>query len=71
MMEISKCKECGHNAVWCKDDIGLYVRCIVDFCDNCTEYFDSPEEAIAAWNERQKGGYQGYHAKDEGEHDQT
>lgn len=24
----------------------------MDFCANATEYFDTPEEAIAAWNQR-------------------
>lgn len=48
------CKECGHEAIVRQDDIGWYVRCVVDFCDNCTEYFDSPEEAMSAWNGRNR-----------------
>ena len=54
MPRIANCRECGHEAICRQDDIGWYVRCIVDFCDNCTEYFDTPEEAINAWNTRQE-----------------
>lgn len=51
-VELKPCKECGHEARIWKDGIGYYVRCIVDFCDNCTEYFDTLEEAAASWNRR-------------------
>lgn len=54
-VELAPCKECGHSALLRQDDIGWYVRCEVDFCDNCTEYFDTPEEASRVWNQRQNG----------------
>lgn len=47
------CKEDGHVPIVRQDDIGWFVRCSVDFCNNCSGYFDSPEEAVAAWNDRQ------------------
>ena len=46
------CKVDGHSPIVIQDAIGYFVRCSYDFCDNCTEYFDSEEEAIAAWNRR-------------------
>ena len=51
-IELNSCSEDGHKPVIRKDDFGYYVRCIVDFCDNCTEYFDTPEEAAEEWNRR-------------------
>lgn len=50
---LCKCKECGHEAIVRSDDIGWFVRCINDFCDNSTEYFDIPNEAVDVWNGRQ------------------
>lgn len=48
-----KCGDCGHLARVCEDwGLGYYVECSMDFCDNCTEYFDTLDEAIAAWNHR-------------------
>jgi hypothetical protein len=47
-----KCSECGRPARGCRDDLGYYVKCSMDFCNNTTEYFDTPEQAIAAWNHR-------------------
>ena len=48
-----KCGDCGHPARVCEDwGLGYYVECSLDFCDNATEYFDTPEEAVAAWNHR-------------------
>ena len=54
-LKTCKCRECGHEARIVKDGLGDYVECIVDFCDNTTEYFDTPEEAVAMWNRRQEG----------------
>lgn len=51
-IQLSPCSEDGHTPIIRQDGLGWYVRCIVDFCDNCTEYFDTPEEAAEAWNER-------------------
>jgi hypothetical protein len=58
-VELTPCKECGHSALLRLDDLGWYVRCEVDFCDNCTEYFDTPEEASRVWNQRQERGDNG------------
>jgi len=55
-IKLKPCRECRHEAKIWKDDFGYFVRCIVDFCDNCTEYFDTAEEAAAAWNQRNGGG---------------
>ena len=49
-----KCSDCGRPARVCRDGLGYYVECSMDFCDNTTEYFDTPEEAVAAWNRRAK-----------------
>ena len=54
-VELTPCKECGHSALLRQDDIGWYVRCEVDFCNNCSGYFDTPEEASRVWNQRQEG----------------
>ena len=50
--EIKPCKECNHDGLLLQDCIGWFVRCEVDTCDNFSGYFDTPEEAIAAWNRR-------------------
>ena len=51
---LERCRDCGHEAHVVVDGGGYYVECTLDCCDNTTEYFDKPEEAIKAWNERNK-----------------
>lgn len=46
-----KCGACGRPARAYQDDLGYYVECSMD-SGHATEYFDTPEEAIAAWNRR-------------------
>lgn len=53
-LNMDKCSECGHKAHLVHDDLGYFAECAYDFCGNTTEYFDKPEEAIEAWNERNK-----------------
>lgn len=53
-VELMPCKECWHSALLSQDDIGWYVRCEVDFCDNCTGYFLTPEDASRVWNQNMK-----------------
>lgn len=48
--QIKPCKVCNHNGLLFKDCIGYYVRCEVDIWGVFSGYFDTPEEAIAAWN---------------------
>jgi hypothetical protein len=52
--EMKPCKECNHDGLLCQDDVGWFVRCEVDMCDNFSGYFDTPDEAISAWNRRAK-----------------
>jgi hypothetical protein len=52
--EMKPCKECNHDGLLCQDDVGWFVRCEVDMCDNFYGYFDTPDEAISAWNRRTK-----------------
>lgn len=48
--QIKPCKVCNHNGLMLYNGIGYYVRCEGEMCDVFSGYFDTPEEAISAWN---------------------
>lgn len=52
--KLERCSDSGHEAHLVEDGLGYFVECSYDACFNTTEYFDNPEEAIKAWNERNK-----------------
>lgn len=44
------CDWSGHPAIVIEDGMGFYVRCSYDFCEKTTAYYETEEEAVAAWN---------------------
>lgn len=52
--ELNPCKECGGKGYlfgYDDDEVDYWVACMADFCYEETRSYDTPEAAIAEWNE--------------------
>ena len=54
MKIISQCKKCGKRGTLLSSDFGWFVTCLEIACAEGTDYFDTPNEAVDAWNEKQE-----------------
>ena len=54
MKIISQCKKCGKRGTLLSSNFGWFVTCLEIECAEQTEYFDTPNEAVDAWNEKQR-----------------